>query len=152
MPRISLIAAVARNRCIGANGTLPWSLPDDLRRFKELTLGKPVLMGAKTWASLPKRPLPGRRNVVLSYEKLEGVENYGSVPAALAALSEEPEIWVIGGAQVYAALLPYADRLVLTEIPKDVPGDAFFPAFGPEFREISRDRRPQFDFVEYVRT
>jgi len=151
MPRISLIAAVARNRCIGKNGGLPWNLPDDLRRFKELTLGKPVLMGAKTWLSLPKRPLPGRRNVVLSYEKLEGVESYGSVTAALRALAEETEIWVIGGAQVYAALLPYADRLVLTEIPKDVEGDAFFPAFGPEFLEASRDRRPQFDFVEYVR-
>ena len=151
-PKISLIAALARNRCIGKGNKLPWHLPEDFRRFKELTLGHPILMGARTWESLPKRPLPGRRNVVLSYQPMDGVENYRSVTDALRALADEPEVWVIGGGQVYGALLPYADRLVLTEIPYDVDGDAFFPAFGSEFREASRQRAEGFDFVEYVRT
>ena len=121
MTQLSLIAGVARNGAIGRNNGLLWRLPEDMARFKALTLGHPVIMGRKTWDSLPAkfRPLPGRRNLVLSRDsglQLEGAEVFGSLSDALAACVDAPQVFVIGGAQIYAEALTMADRLELTEI------------------------------------
>ena len=129
---ISLIAAVARNGTIGREGRLPWRLPDDLARFKRLTLGHTVLMGRRTWESLG-RSLPGRRNVVLTRDAsfaAPGVEVIHSVEAGRRLCAGE-EVFVIGGAAVYAAFLPFADRLHITHVDADVEGDAAFPAIDP---------------------
>lgn len=138
---ITLIAAVGEDGCIGRDGGLPWRLPEDLRRFRQLTMGKPVLMGRRTWESLPRRPLPGRRNLVLTSRAsgYPGAECHASLEAALGALAGEPEVMVIGGAAVYAAALPLATRMELTMVAERTPaGDAFFPLFPPaEWRVIS---------------
>lgn len=135
--RLSLIAAVARNGVIGADGTLPWRIPADLRRFRALTMGKPVVMGRKTYASIG-RTLPGRANIVLTRDpafRADGVETAPDLDAALAlaerraADSGAVEIFVIGGAQIYAAAMARADRLYLTEVDAQIAGDAHFPAF-----------------------
>ena len=145
-PTLVLIAAMARGRAIGIDNRLPWHLPEDLAHFRRQTTGCPVIMGRKTWDSLPARfrPLPGRRNVVLSRQagwSAPGAEVAGSVEEALARLADVPKVFVIGGEQVYRAALPRADELVLTELDRDVPGaDAWFPDFtGLGFTEISRE-------------
>jgi len=164
--RLSLIAAVAHDRVIGANNGLPWHLPEDLRHFRALTWGHPVLMGRKTWESLPQkfRPLPGRRNFVLSRQPdyaAPGAEVVASIPHALEKIGEEMsgtwDVFVMGGAQLYQAALPLAQRLFLTEIDLTVAGDAWFPAFSKdEWREIGREARVSetdlaFAFVTYER-
>lgn len=138
---ISLIAAMAEDRVIGIDNRLPWRLPADLQHFRRLTLGKPVLMGRKTFDSIGK-PLAGRRNIVVTQDRAfraDGVEVAHSVDAALAAAAAAPELMVIGGASFYAQLLPRADRLYLTEIHHRFAGDAYFPAFDARgWRETSR--------------
>lgn len=142
--RITLIAAVARNRAIGAGNALPWRLPEDLKRFKSLTLGHPIIMGRKTWQSLG-RPLPGRTNIVVSRSaglEAPGGSVAGSLEASLsmAANAGADEAFIIGGAEIYAQALPFADCLQLTEIDRDFAGDAFFPAFDPaHWRETARE-------------
>lgn len=130
-PRISLIVARARNGAIGRQNTLPWRLPEDLQHFKATTLGHTVLMGRKTFDSIG-RPLPGRRNLILSNDASwhhEGCERVGSVAAAIEACAPGTELFVAGGAQVYRLALPLADRLIVTEIDLDVPdADAWFEA------------------------
>jgi dihydrofolate reductase len=152
---LSLIAAVARNRGIGYKGELPWKLPEDMRRFKQITTGNAVLMGRKTFEALGK-PLPHRRNVVLTHREIPGVETYASVAAALAALANERRVFVIGGGEVYGQFLDSADELFLTHVHRDVVADAFFPPFehliGTRFREVFRDDREEFSFVDYLRT
>ncbi|MDY0007633.1 MAG: dihydrofolate reductase [Spongiibacteraceae bacterium] len=148
--RTAMIAAMAQNRVIGLDNRLPWHLSDDLKRFKQLTLGKPIVMGRKTFDSIG-RPLPGRDNLVVSRDPdfhAAGVEVFTSVRAALAraqalaAARGADEVMVIGGAQLYSQLLPEADRLYLTVIDADVDGDAWFPAFSAaEWREVARDQR-----------
>lgn len=142
VPVISLIAAVAANGVIGRDGGLPWRLPADLRRFKDLTMGKPILMGRKTWLSLG-RPLPGRRNIVLTRDaafRADGAVVAHAIDEALCAAESAEEIMVIGGAEVYRALLPPARRLYLTEVKARVEGDARFPAWDRgAWREISRE-------------
>ena len=131
-PKITLIAAVAQNRCIGADNAMPWHLPEDFAFFKACTLGKPVVMGRKTWDSLPRKPLPGRRNLVVSRQpgwQAAGAECFASLDEALAALAGEAEIMIIGGAQIYAQALPLATDLRLTEVALTVDGDAFSPIF-----------------------
>ena len=158
-PRLALIAAIAANGVIGSDNALPWRLPEDLKRFKALTLGHPVIMGRKTYESIG-RPLPGRRNIVVTRNadwRTEGCETAASLEAALAACGGAEEVFVIGGAQLYAAALPLARRLYLTEIRADFPGDARFPAFDRDaWRETSRERHRQdggiaFDFAVYDR-
>lgn len=159
-PRVSLIAAVASNGVIGSDNALPWRLSEDLKRFKALTLGHPVIMGRKTYESIG-RPLPGRRNIVISRTAgyaAEGCEVAGSFGAALAACrTGSDEIFVIGGAQIYAEALPLARRLYLTEIHRDYAGDARFPSFDRQrWRETSRERSRTadglaFDFAIYDR-
>lgn len=131
-PRVGLIWAQARDRVIGRDGVMPWHLPEDLRHFREVTGGTTVVMGRRTWSSLPERfrPLPGRRNVVLSRQAgfvAPGAEVRGSLERALATVDQRERVWVIGGGQVYAAALPLADRLVVTEIDTQVDGDTRAP-------------------------
>ncbi|HEX3139212.1 MAG TPA: dihydrofolate reductase, partial [Rhizobacter sp.] len=126
-PTLSLIAAVARNGVIGHANTLLWRLPEDQRFFRLTTQGSPVIMGRKTWDSLPPRfrPLPGRRNIVVTRNQqwqAEGAEPAGSLQDALALATGAAQVFVIGGAELYAAALPLADRLVLTEIERDFAG------------------------------
>jgi dihydrofolate reductase len=133
-PPITLVAAVARNGGIGRNNALLWSDPADQRHFRQLTMGNPVLMGRKTWGSLPARfrPLPGRRNLVLTRQphwSADGAEAVPSLHAALERCASAHEVFVIGGAEIYTLALPLASTLVLTEIDADFPADAHFPAF-----------------------
>ena len=144
--RLVLIAAVARNGAIGRDNELLFREPADQRHFRDTTLGSPVIMGRKTWDSLPARfrPLPGRRNLVLSRDaafKAEGAEVVASLDEALARVdaSQAPRVFVIGGAQLYALALPRAEELVLTEVDADLPGDVFFPPWDrAQFVETSR--------------
>jgi dihydrofolate reductase len=137
---VGMIWAQARGGVIGADGTLPWHLPEDLRLFRERTTGSTVVMGRRTWESLPERfrPLPGRTNVVLTTDprwSAEGAHRAGSVADVLG---RHDPLWVIGGGAVYAAFLPHADRLVITDVDLTVDGDTWAPALGPEWRRVSR--------------
>jgi dihydrofolate reductase len=127
---IGLVWAQSANGVIGRDGALPWHLPEDLKHFRALTAGAAVLMGRRTWQSLPPRyrPLPGRRNLVLSRTPQEGVETFPSLRQALDAVSGD--VWVIGGAAVYKAALPLADRIVVTEIRELFEGDTYAPTVG----------------------
>jgi dihydrofolate reductase len=129
--RLTIIAALADNGVIGRAGTLPWHLPDDLRRFKSLTMGRPILMGRRTFESIA-RPLPGRRNLVLTRSAATlptGVEGVDSLATAMEKCSTAAELCVIGGADVYRQLLPRADRLELTRVHATLDGDVTFPEF-----------------------
>lgn len=144
---IAVVVAHSRNRVIGRDGDLPWHLPTDLARFKELTAGGTVVMGRKTWDSLPERfrPLPNRRNVVVSREGLGLEEALGDAPC-----------FVIGGGEIYAQALPHADRVYATEIDTEVEGDVTFPELGPEWRETERSEPIEenghvYAFVTYER-
>ncbi len=130
-PLISLIVAMAQNGVIGSDNSLPWRLPEDLRRFRAFTLGKPILMGRKTFESLG-RPLPGRTNLVLTRDRgwfAPGVIVVHSVEEALSQSGSSDELVVIGGAQIYRLVLPVARRIYLTHVHADVPGDITFPEF-----------------------
>jgi dihydrofolate reductase len=130
-PLVSLIVAMAQNGVIGRGNSLPWRLPQDLKRFRAFTLGKPVLMGRKTYESIG-RPLPGRANLVLTRDRswyAQGVMTVHSLEQALAQAGEAAELVVIGGAEVYRLVLPVARRIYLTHVHADVPGDTFFPDF-----------------------
>jgi dihydrofolate reductase len=156
---LHLIFARAANGVIGKNGTLPWHLPEDLAHFKRTTLGCPVIMGRKTWESLPPkfRPLPGRLNIVVTRQsgwQGEGARHAGSLPEALTLCPPDSDAWVIGGAEIYAQALQLAHSAVVTEIDADFEGDAFAPQFGPDWVEITRERHTSttglaFSFVTY---
>jgi len=176
-PRLTLIVAMAANRCIGRDNRMPWHLPADLKHFKQTTLGRPVIMGRKTFESILAtlgKPLPGRTSLVISRNpdyQPAGLDAQAraalllvdSPAAALAALAKLPaapdEAFVIGGAEIYRAMLPAADRMLVTEISQDFAGDAFFPAIDPHlWAETRREKQPRggepavdFDFVEYQR-
>jgi dihydrofolate reductase len=155
---VSMIWAEAKDRVIGADGGIPWRIPGEQAEFKRRTTGSIVVMGRGTWDSLPPRfrPLPGRRNVVLTRDKewsAPGAETAGSVDEVLAAGGD---VWVIGGAGVYQAFLPYADLIVRTEIDLSVPGDTFAPELGDDW--IARpgdwqitDSAPRYRVVEHIR-
>ena len=135
---ISIIVAVAEDYGIGYKNELLWHLPEDLRRFKKLTLGHTVIMGKKTWESLPKKPLTGRKNVVITdnpQDRFEsGITAY-SIDDALSKCGEGEEIFIIGGGSIYRQFMPVADRLFITHIHKIAPADIFFPAIDPEIWE-----------------
>jgi dihydrofolate reductase len=160
--KVSLVAAVARNGVIGRDNAIPWRIAEDLERFKVLTTGHAVVMGRRTWDSLPDRfrPLPGRRNVVITSNETwqaEGAERAGSLRDALRLLEGAPEVFVIGGATLYTEALRLADELLLTEIDAEVEGDTFFPSWDrAAFEEESRERHVSaeglpFSFVRYRR-
>lgn len=153
MTRLSLIAAMARNRVIGRDNTLPWHLPEDLRHFKATTLGKPVIMGRKTWESLG-RPLPGRRNIIVSRNAdyvPAGGERVDSLESAIAICGDAEEAFVIGGAEIYRQALPLAGRIYLTEIGQKVEGDASFPEIpAAEWQETSRETHVSAEGLGYA--
>ena len=159
--RICLIAALAANRVIGRNNALPWQLPADLKRFKALTMGHPVVMGRKTYESIGK-PLPGRRNLVITRKheyRAPGCDVVHSLDAALAACRGEQAVFVIGGAELYRESLPRAHCLEFTEIHAEFEGDVSFPEFSlAQWRETAREIHPagagvpfRYDFVRYER-
>jgi len=139
---ISLIAAMARNRIIGKNNDMPWHLPADLAHFKRVTMGKPVIMGRRTYESIGF-PLPGRKNVVITRNAdypPEGIVVVDSIEAALSEVSDADEVMIIGGGQLYREMLPHADRLYLTQIQADIEGDTEFPDYTVfEWDEIDRE-------------
>lgn len=142
-PRINLIYARAANGVIGKGGAMPWHLPEDLAHFKQLTQGCPVIMGRKTWDSLPPkfRPLPGRTNIVITRQadwQAEGAQRTSRLEEALQLAGVVPEVWVIGGAQIYAQAEPLASRIEVTEIAQDFEGDAYAPVLNDTWRETSR--------------
>ena len=156
-PRVYLVAAVAANGVIGNGGRLPWQLPEDLKHFKRLTLGHPVIMGRRTWESLGK-PLPGRDNIVVTGQpgySAAGAAVARSLEGALALCAGEPVAFVIGGSRLFAESLPVAAGLVLTEIHRDFPGDTWFPEYDrSKWRETQREAHTaadgmRFDFVLY---
>jgi dihydrofolate reductase len=147
-PKLTLVVAIARNGVIGQGGALPWRLSSDMKRFKAATMGKPVLMGRKTWESLPKKPLPGRQNLVLTRDAefaANGAWVFSDLTLMIAAgramakQSGADEVCVIGGAQLYDAALPLADRIVLTEVNLAPEGDARLALDLSAWREISRE-------------
>ena len=141
---ISIIVAASENNVIGAAGDLPWRLSDDLRRFKALTMGKPIVMGRKTWDSIG-RPLPGRQNIVVTRQAefaAAGCDVVASKEEAVTATADAEEVMVIGGSQVYALFLPDAERLYLTRVHTEVEGDAFFPEISDlEWHLVSNEPR-----------
>ena len=155
MPRpvISLVAIVARDGGIGHSGGLLVRLPDDLRRFKQITLGTPIVMGRKTWQSVG-RPLPGRRSIVVTRDpafRAEGAETVGSLDAALALAGSVPLVHIVGGAEIYALALPIADELQLTELDAGFPADTFFPAWDKRrFTEVAREQRETAEGLRYA--
>jgi dihydrofolate reductase len=156
-PRLTLIVAVAENGVIGREGGLPWKLSEDLRRFKQRTLGRPVVMGRKTWESLG-RPLPGRTNIVVTRRSDYTVESPGVIvvrdlDAAIEAAGDVEEIMIIGGAEIYALSLPRAELIELTKVHAAVEGDTRFPALSPEeWQEISSAEHPADERNQYPTT
>ena len=152
--KIALIAALTRKRVIGKDGKLPWHISEDLKRFRALTTGHAVIMGRTTFESLG-RPLPNRRNVVITSHTLRGVETYRSLPDALKALAGEERVFIIGGGQLFARAIDLADELFLTIVMKDFPGDTFFPPYehllGKQFRHIGHTDGDGFTFDDYAR-
>ena len=144
-PRINLIFARAANGVIGKDNSMPWHLPEDLAHFKRLTQGCPVIMGRKTWDSLPPRfrPLPGRSNIVVTRQvdwHAEGAVRADSLQEALQLSGDVPEVWVIGGAEIYRQAEPLAQRAEVTEIAQDFEGDAYAPTLGSAWTETAREQ------------
>ena len=153
-PKLCLIAALASNRVIGTGDKMPWHLPEDLAYFRSVTKGFPVIMGRKTWDALPARfrPLPGRRNIVVSRNAMwrgTGAEAATSLAEAIELAAGAERVFVIGGAELFVQALPLADELRLTEIEREYTGDSFFPELPPDFIETARQREhaaPPNDF------
>lgn len=156
--RISLIAAIGeKTRAIGRGGRLLWRIPEDMQRFKKTTTGHPVIMGRKTWESIPEkfRPLPGRTNIVVTRQKdhvARGAAVVSSLDAALAAAASaagSEEILIVGGGELYREALPFADRLYLTLVDDDAEGDTFFPLYEIEFEKILSDESREWQSLHY---
>ena len=158
---INMIFAQSANGVIGINNAMPWHLPEDLAHFKKLTLGSPVIMGRKTWDSLPAkfRPLPGRTNVVITRQpgwQADGALTAGNLQSALALCESASDAWIIGGAQIYAQAEPLAQRIEVTLINKTFTGDAFAPALGPQWHQAQKQDHLSstglnFSFITYTR-
>ncbi len=157
--QVNLIYARSANGVIGNNNTLPWHLPEDMAHFKRMTTGWPVIMGRKTWDSLPPRfrPLPGRSNVVITQQAqwvAQGALVATSLPDALKLCETSEQVWVIGGAQIYQQAEPFAQRIEVTEIAQDFEGDAFAPKLGTHWTEAAREAHVssnglKFSFITY---
>jgi len=151
---IILIAAMAENRVIGSNNALPWALKADMERFKKLTLGWPCVMGRKTWESLPKRPLPGRPNLVISrsLKDVTGAKVFPSLQEAVQHCAGCEKVFICGGASVYAEAMPLASRIELTVIHKQYEGGAFFPEIDPiQWKITQTEDFDGFSFISYSR-
>ena len=152
-PNVTMIAAVGRNGVIGDGLTMPWHLPEDLRFFKRTTMGHPMVMGRRTYDSMGT--LPGRRSIVVTRQRdwtAPGVEVTHSLPEALALVADAHEVFVVGGGEIYRQAMPYADRLLVTEVDRSPEGSVTFPAIDPEvWAETARDEQPGFAWVTYER-
>ncbi|HSC18100.1 MAG TPA: dihydrofolate reductase [Rhizomicrobium sp.] len=158
---VSLVIARAANGMIGVQGRIPWRIPEDMKHFRAVTMGKPCIMGRKTWDSLPKKPLPGRANIVLTRDdsfRAEGAAVAHTFDEALALAAGADEIAVIGGADIYVAALPYAHRIYLTEVHAEFDGDVSMPAFDSlAWKEVRRadqpprENAPAFSFITLER-
>lgn len=148
MTTISLIAAMSKNRVIGLNNAMPWHIPEELQHFKQITMGKPMIMGRKTFDSIGRRLLPGRKTIVLTTDQDlvgDGFTVAHSVTEALQAAGAVDEVMVVGGAGIYKQFLPLAQRLYLSIIPQEYTGDAFFPEFDQsQWRLVSEQQNPKF--------
>ncbi|OFY65846.1 MAG: diacylglycerol kinase [Bacteroidetes bacterium RBG_13_43_22] len=159
---ISIIAAVSEDLGIGKNNDLLWHIPEDLKRFKRLTYGNTVIMGKRTWESLPKRPLPGRKNVVITdipHENFENAVTACSIEESLAKCEKGEEIFIIGGGSIYKQFMPLADRLYITHVHKNTPADVYFPRIDrkvwkviekEEFKAIE-DHQVPYTYIVYER-
>ncbi len=152
--RLIIIAALNRKRVIGKDGKIPWHISEDLKRLKKLTTGHALLMGRGTFESL-QTPLPNRRHVVLTSHSLPGVETYATIPEALRALKDQEKVFIFGGGKIFAAMLGMADEWLLTLVHNDEDGDTFFPPYehlvGTVFREVRREKKEGFEFVDFAR-
>ena len=158
---INMIFARSANGVIGNNNALPWHLPEDLAHFKKLTLGCPVIMGRKTWESLPPRfrPLPGRTNVVITRQAdwhAAGAQSAGSLTDALAICKAASDVWIIGGAQIYAQAEPFASRIEVTQIDKHFEGDALAPTLSSQWQQSLKEDHVsstglEFSFISYTK-
>lgn len=155
MNNLTIIAAVAGKRmALGNKGQLLYHIPEDMKRFRDTTMGNTIIMGSRTFNSLPNGPLPGRKNIVLSrfIKEIPGCEVFNNLKQALDFCRAEPSVFIIGGGLIYTEALPYTNTLLLTEIDEEpVEADTFFPNFRNEFRETDRERRDGYSFVRYVR-
>ncbi|MDF7676481.1 dihydrofolate reductase [Neisseriaceae bacterium ESL0693] len=159
--KITLIAALSQNHCIGQANTMPWHIPEDFAFFKQYTLNKPVIMGRKTWESLPIKPLPQRRNIVISRHNQKSVDQAecaDTLHMALAMCTGDEEIIIMGGGQIYTQALPLATDLRLTEVQLCIHGDTFFPAWSTDewleterTHHVSKKNDIAFDFVHWQR-
>lgn len=152
MRTVTIVAAVAHNRVIGRDGDLPWHLPGDLRRFKELTMGGSLVMGRKTYESIG-RPLPGRQTVVVTRQadwSTEGVETAGSLEEALET-AVEGDVFVVGGGEIYRRAMDVADALEITEVDGEPEGDVYFPEITPDWQVVHREPRDGFTLTRYER-
>ncbi len=152
--KLILIAAIAKNRVIGNAGKLPWHISEDLKRFKKLTTGHTILMGRKTFESIGK-PLPNRRNIILTSQKISGIETYPTIEKALEELRNEEKVFVIGGGEIYQQTLPLADELYLTFVEQEVEGDTFFPEYEKilqqQFQLVNEEIHEGYCFRDYVK-
>lgn len=152
--KLHLILARSANGVIGKDGAMPWHLPEDLANFKKITLGKPVIMGRKTWDSLPAefKPLPGRLNIVITRQKdwkAEGAKTANSLFEAMNMCPLDGHAWVMGGAEIYKLAMPLAITAVVTEIEADFEGDTLAPKFGPNWKETSRESHTSANGLKY---
>lgn len=155
MTRVTLLAAIGRNLVIGRDGDMPWHLPEDLRHFKATTMGHPMVMGRKTFDSIG-RALPGRRTIVVTRQRdwhHADVETAHSLADALALAGPTDEVFVVGGGQLYAEAMPFAQRMILSEVPDAPEGDTFFPEWvAQDWREVGRAHHEGFDIATYERS
>lgn len=162
MREVSAIVATSRNRAIGLDGGIPWRLPEDMAHFKSTTMGHSVIMGRKTWESLPKRPLPGRRNIVVSRNpefRAEGAETAGSPEAAIAMCAPSEIPFFIGGGEIYRLALPFCTRVIVTEVDMEIPdADTYFPELKPSEWRATDESEPMiskngtaYRFKTYIR-
>ena len=152
--KLIIVAAHDPNLVIGKDGGLPWHYSEDLKFFKRTTLGAPILMGRGVFEELNEKPLPGRRNVVLSRTRTyDNVHTFSSIREALNFLEDEDQVYIIGGAEIYNQTLDHVDEMVITEIKKEYEGDTFFPEYrgdiGKVWEEVKREPHPEIDFVWY---
>lgn len=155
MTRVTLLAAIGRNLVIGRDGDMPWHLPEDLRHFKATTMGHPMVMGRKTFDSIG-RALPGRRTIVVTRQRdwrHADVETAHSLADALALAGPTDEVFVVGGGQLYAEAMPFAQRMILSEVPDSPEGDTYFPEWvAQDWREVGRAHHEGFDIATYERS